>query len=130
MKYYQGIDYFLFFIDFPHMGVPGAIVSNSDGTANIYINTLYCEKVQRRTIKHELRHLVKNHFYIDWISIEDKEIDADDIDDPSCVFADDFSYIEYNNDIKQENSFAKKEKIIPLFNSLNSLKNYILYAKK
>ena len=37
MKYYQGVDYFLFFMDFPHMGVPGVIASNSDGTANIYI---------------------------------------------------------------------------------------------
>lgn len=95
MKYYQGVDYFLFFMDFPHMGVPGVIASNSDGTANIYINTLYCEQVQSRTIKHELRHLVKNHFYIDWMSIEEKELEADDIDDPSCVFSDDFSCVEY-----------------------------------
>lgn len=77
------------------MGVPGVIAANSDGTANIYINTLYCEEKQRRTIKHELRHLAKNHFYCDWMTIEECELDADDIGDPSCVFSDDFSCVEY-----------------------------------
>lgn len=93
MKYYLDIDYFLIFEDFPHMGVTGAIASNTDGTANIYINTLYCEYVQRRTVKHELRHLVKNHFYCDWMTIEEKELEAD-YDDGTCVFADDFSCVE------------------------------------
>lgn len=117
MKYYQGVDYFLFFVDFPHMGVPGVIASNSDGTANIYINTLYCEDVQRRTIKHELRHLVKNHFYIDWMSIEEKELDADDVEDPSCVFIDDFSCVEYAEQHKTEfeNAFNHSDEYIPVF---------------
>lgn len=77
------------------MGVSGVIASNSDGSANIYINTLYCEEIQRRTIKHELRHLVKNHFYIDWMTIDEKELDADDINDPHCTFAEDFSSVVY-----------------------------------
>lgn len=95
MKYYLGVDYFLSFEDFPHMGIPGVIASNSDGTVNIYINTLYAVEIQKRTVKHELRHLVRNHFYCDWMSISEKELDADDIDDPNCIFADDFSSVEY-----------------------------------
>ncbi|WP_317335272.1 hypothetical protein [Dysosmobacter welbionis] len=132
MKYYQGVDYFLFFMDFPHMGVPGVIASNSDGTANIYINTLYCEQVQSRTIKHELRHLVKNHFYIDWMSIEEKELEADDIDDPSCVFSDDFScveYVEYHKP-KLPNVFRHGTKSIPIFNSLEALRDYMFAMRE
>ena len=76
LKYYRGVDYFLFFEDFPHMGVPGVIAANSDGTANIYINTLYSPDCQRRAIRHELRHLARNHFYCDWMTLEEKELRA------------------------------------------------------
>lgn len=132
MKYYQGVDYFLFFMDFPHMGVPGVIASNSDGTANIYINTLYCEKIQRKAIKHELRHLVKNHFYIDWMSIEEKELDADDVDDLSCTFAEDFSWVEYAEQHMQKlpNLFDHPPGVIPLFYSLESFKNYMFAMRE
>lgn len=134
MKYYQDVDYFLFFMDFPHMGVPGVIASNSDGTANIYINTLYCGEVQRRAIKHELRHLVKNHFYIDWMTIEEKELEADDIEDPYCVFADDFSSVEYIEQKIRENKvpnvFKHSQKVIPLFNSLDIFQDYMLAMRE
>lgn len=114
-------------MDFPHMGVPGVIASNSDGTANIYINTLYREEIQKRTIKHELRHLVKNHFYVDWMSIEEKELDADNIDDLSCIFADDFSCVEYveYQEPKLPNVFKHSKKVIPVFYSLEAFRNYI-----
>ena len=132
MKYYEGVDYFLYFLDFPHMGVPGVIASNSDGTANIYINTLYCEEVQRRAIKHELRHLVKNHFYIDWMTIEEKELEADDIEDPSCIFSEDFSCIEYAeyHEPKLPNVFRHSEKVIPVFYSLGSFRDYIFFMRE
>ena len=133
MKYYQDVDYFLFFMDFPHMGVPGVIASNSDGTANIYINTLYCEEVQRRTIKHELRHLVKNHFYVDTMSIEEKELEADDIEDPSCIFSDDFSSVEYIEEpicAAPENVFQHIPGVIPVFNSLDAFRNYMFSMKE
>ena len=132
MKYYQDVDYFLFFMDFPHMGVPGVIASNSDGTANIYINTLYCEEVQRKTIKHELRHLIKNHFYVDTMSIEEKELEADDIDDPSCIFADDFSSVEYIEEaicVAPENVFQHIPGVIPVFNSLDAFRDYMFSMK-
>lgn len=133
MKYYQDVDYFLFFMDFPHMGVPGVIASNSDGTANIYINTLYCEEVQRRAIKHELRHLIKNHFYVDTMSIEEKELEADDIEDPSCIFSGDFSsaeYIEEPINILPENVFQHIPGVIPVFNSLDAFRDYMFSMKE
>lgn len=54
MKYYRDVDYFLYFEEFPHMGVPGTIVANIDGTVNIYINTLYCVEKREEAIRHEL----------------------------------------------------------------------------
>lgn len=119
MKFYQGVDYFLFFEDFPHMGVPGVIAANSDGTANIYINTLYSLDVQRRALKHELRHLVKGHCFCDSITIREKELDAEDIEDPSCVFSSDFSSVTYYPDLE------KKVRKIPLFNSLDAFADFL-----
>ena len=133
MKYYMDVDYYLYFLDFPSMGIPGVIFANTNGTVNIYINTLYREEVQRRTIKHELRHLVKNHFYIDTMSIEEKELDADDIDDPSCIFADDFSsveYIEEKHDDKLPNVFQHPPGVIPIFNGLESFRDYMFAMRE
>lgn len=133
MKYYRDVDYYLYFLDFPSMGIPGAIFSNTNGTVNIYINTLYREEVQQRTIKHELRHLVKNHFYIDTLSIEEKELDADDVDDPSCIFADDFSSVEYIEEpicAAPENVFQHIPGVIPVFNSLDAFRNYMFSMKE
>lgn len=96
MKYYEGIDYFLSFEDFPHMGVPGAIASNGDGTVTIYINTLYCKERQNETLRHELRHFVRGHFDSNCtMTLTEKEMDADDIGDTSYKFAPDFSWVEH-----------------------------------
>lgn len=139
MKYYLGVDYFFFFEDFPHMGVPGAIASNSDGTANIYVNTLYCHERQVQAIKHELRHLVKNHFYCDFMTIEEKELDADNFDDPSCIFADDFTSVEY---IEEYGADEQPKKELPdvffypppgkiaCFRSLESMHHYVMEMLK
>lgn len=113
MKYYKDVDYFLFFVDFPHMGVPGATAGNSDATVNIYINTLYTPEIQRRTVKHELRHLVKNHFHCDWMTITEKELEADDVDNPDCVFPDDFSYVEYIDESNHLNTCISETRILP-----------------
>ena len=95
MVYYEGVDYFIYYLEFPHMGVPGAIAANSDGTSNIYINTLYCEEIQQDTLKHELRHMVKEHLYNDRMALWEKELEADDIFCPDCIFAEDHSYVVY-----------------------------------
>ena len=134
MKYYLGVDYFFFFEDFPHMGVSGAIASNSDCTANIYINTLYCQERQIQTIKHELRHLVKNHFYCDFMTIEEKELDADNLNHPFCIYSDDFASVEYiencctGEQLKKELRdvfFCPPLGKIACFHSLESMKHYV-----
>lgn len=134
MKYYLGVDYFFFFEDFPHMGVSGAIASNSDGTANIYINTLYCQERQIQTIKHELRHLVKNHFYCDIMTIEEKELDADNLSDPFCIYSDDFASVEYIEECEVDVRLKKEIRDvffnpppgkIACFHSLESMKHYV-----
>lgn len=96
MKYYRDIDYFIYFEEFPHMGVLGMIVGNIDGTVNIYINTLYNRERQTETIRHELRHMAKEHLYNDILSIEEKEMDADRINDDDCTFGMNFSFVEYH----------------------------------
>ena len=101
MRYYRGVDYFLYFEDFPHMGVPGIIACNTDGTVNIYINTLYSHERREAALRHELRHLALGHQYNDVLTIEEKEADADRILDADCVFGEDFSFVEYRPDGQQ-----------------------------
>lgn len=45
------------------------VVSNGDGTFNIYINTLFCPEKQRESLKHEIDHLTEEHFFRDDLSI-------------------------------------------------------------
>ena len=139
MRYYRDVDYYLYFEEFPHAGIPGIIIENSDGTANIYINTLCSAEKQARTIKHELRHLAKEHLSCDWMTIEGKELDADNIFDSSCTFGEDFSYVECAEEIvppkaemaqqRLPNIFEENPKEIPVFNSLEVFKNYIIVLK-
>ena len=94
MRYYKDVDYFLFFEDFPRMGVPGAIWANEDGTCTICINTLYCEKAQSNTLRHELRHMALWPLWRDDMELREKELQADDIHDDTVTFAPDFAWVE------------------------------------
>lgn len=100
MRLYRDVDYYLYFIDFPHMGIPGLITANTDGTVNIYINTLYAEEIQCRTVKHELRHFCLGHLTDDVLTITEKELAAEDIDDPAVQYADNFAYVEFEADVE------------------------------
>lgn len=94
MRLYRDIDYFLFFEDFPRMGIPGAIGANCDGTCSIYINTLYCQRKQVEALRHELRHMALWHLWRDDMELRDKEFEADKLGDCSVRFASDYSWVE------------------------------------
>lgn len=130
MKFIRDIDYFLYFVEFPHMGVPGVIAANTDGTVNIYINTLYTPERRDRALRHELRHLAKQHFWCDTKSIEVKELEADE-DDPSIIFGDNFSSVEIVEMVPTQtrlpNVFVEAPpRTIPYFNSLDAFRGYML----
>lgn len=40
-------------------------VIDNDGNFNIYVNALLPRKTQIRAVRHELRHISKDHFYDD-----------------------------------------------------------------
>lgn len=138
MRYYRNIDYFLYFMDFPHMGVPGVIAANSDGTVNIYINTLYSPERQDRALRHELRHLVRGHFWKDTLSIEEMELEAD-AEDPEIFFAPDYAFVEYTPAAAPEECSTRTPPPLPdllfsppppgkivCFNSLDAMKRYMI----
>lgn len=45
----------------PH--VEGLTIPNPDETYNIYINSTLCDRMQKAALRHELRHIKKNHLY-------------------------------------------------------------------
>ena len=123
MRFYRDIDYFLYFIDFPHMGVYGAAVSNTDGTVNIYINTLYNTDIQERTIRHELRHMAKGHLWDDTKPITQKELEADEPD--GCIFGENFSHVELMSKVVDAWDNTMPDKIM-YFASIDAFKRYML----
>ncbi len=94
MKMYRDVDYFLFFQDFPRIGVPGFIGLNQDGTCSIFINTLYCPRKQKETLRHELRHLALDHLWRDDRPLRDREAEAGDLYGSDVSIAPDFSWVE------------------------------------
>lgn len=68
-------DYYVRMVELP-INVKGVTVKNSDGSFDIYINSLLCpDKVQEALI-HELKHVKKDHLYDDIKSIEVVEYEA------------------------------------------------------
>jgi hypothetical protein len=76
MKYYEGSDYWVRYVEFPNMASPSLASSNGDGTFTILINTLFSEERQQEGLEHELRHLEAEHFYRDDRSIASVEQEA------------------------------------------------------
>lgn len=75
MTYAEGVDYFVRYVEFPNQAAGGVSVSNGDGTFSIYINTRCSPERQQKALRHELQHLIKNHFFRDG-AIEQVEKEA------------------------------------------------------
>lgn len=72
MRYIPESDYFIRYVDLPlHIG--GCTVMNSDGTFSIYINARLPVEKQWSAFKHELVHIMDDHFYRDDLTTEEKE---------------------------------------------------------
>ena len=55
-------DYFVRPIALPPT-IDGVTVPNDDGTFDIYLNSTQPEKVQQHWLRHELAHILSDHFY-------------------------------------------------------------------
>ena len=52
------------------MDVPGVTVLDSDGNYNVYINARLSFEQRKDVLRHELKHIGKEHFYKDMSVIE------------------------------------------------------------
>lgn len=95
-------DVFVRQVELP-LTVKGFVTPNDDGTYSVYLNSLYDEETQRRTLEHELRHLDRNHFEREDASYETLEAEADGL----LVQTDD------------------SQRTIPLYRSLEDLRRYL-----
>lgn len=68
-------DYFVKFVELP-IRTEGCTIPNPDGSFEIYINSLLCEKRQKEKLKHELEHIREDHFYQDCKNIFTIESEA------------------------------------------------------
>lgn len=72
----EGADYIIRPLRFPNRANKALVCVNDDGTFDIYVNTLFSEAEQMEAVKHELRHIEDEHFYVD-IPIQQAERQAD-----------------------------------------------------
>ena len=114
MNYYEGIDYWVRYVDFPNMASESVVASHGDGTFTIYINTLFPPDRQAERLEHELRHLADEHFYRDDLSIAQVEHQADGIKEHIQALP---------------NVFDHAPGVIPVFNSLDAFRDY-MYAMR
>ena len=57
--------------------IKGVTVIDGEGDYNVYINTLLSPDAQKRAQKHELTHIIKDHFYnYDPVIINEMEANA------------------------------------------------------
>lgn len=68
-------EYFVRYIDLP-TAVEGVTLPNADGTFDIYINARLSQAGREQCLRHELRHILKDHFYTDR-SVAVCEVEAD-----------------------------------------------------
>ncbi len=59
----EGSDYFVRFIDFPTCACGGVVTPNDDGTFSIYINSKCSHAQNKKSMRHELRHIEHDDFY-------------------------------------------------------------------
>ena len=55
-------DYYVRFVELP-LTVLGATLPNDDGTFSVYINARLSDEARRETLRHELEHMARDHFY-------------------------------------------------------------------
>ena len=77
MKYIEGMDYWVRYVQFPNMASESVAASHGDGTFTIYINTLFPRSSQEERLRHELQHLEQEHFYRDELTIRQVERQAE-----------------------------------------------------
>lgn len=69
----------LFYVDFPTK-IRGRTVANADGTYSVFINARLSYAMQRKAIKHELRHIRKGEVDSDnVVSVQQLEMGAHDL---------------------------------------------------
>ena len=82
MRYIEGVDYWVRYVQFPNMASESVVVSHGDGTFTIYVNTLFPPERQAERLRHELQHLANEHLYRDDLSIRQIERQADGLSEP------------------------------------------------
>lgn len=55
-------DYYVRLVELP-LTVLGATLPNDDGTFSVYINARLSDGARRETLRHELEHMARDHFY-------------------------------------------------------------------
>lgn len=79
-------EYFVRLVPLP-ASVDAVTVPNSDGTFDIYLNADLCEARQKNRLRHEIKHIIEDHFYQESKSVSQLEDEANKItaSSPPCL---------------------------------------------
>lgn len=103
--------YFVRLVSLP-ASIEGVTVPNDDGTFDIYLNAGLCEARQKDRLRHEIRHIVEDHFYQESKSVAQLEQEANGIKEAPPP--------------RLPNVFAEAPAdTIPFFTSLDAFRDYM-----
>lgn len=124
MTYLEGVDYFIRYRPFPCTTIYAWAVSLGDGTFDIWLNTRVSREKQLKGLRHDLKHLVDNHFYRDDLTLAEKEAIAWGLIEESNAEE------KRNIPDKIPNVFDHQDGVIPVFNSLDIFQDYMLAMRE
>ena len=63
MRLVEGLDYVIRVVPFPHCAADAFVMSHPDGIACVYVNSRVCPDRQKKALKHELLHVLRDDLY-------------------------------------------------------------------
>lgn len=99
---------------------------DSDGTFSIYINRNLSEAKQLETLHHEIRHIMKDHFYEEQKALWDKEREADGLapvpdTTPPPDYPGNWLFDPWGMPLGRKSPHAPDIKVIPLYENPNAI---------
>lgn len=72
----EGVDYFVYLVDFPVCSCGGCVCLNEDGTYTVLLNARLSHQQNKDSMEHELNHMKHDDFYRGHIPLHIREEEA------------------------------------------------------
>jgi hypothetical protein len=110
-------------VRFP-LTVLGAVVLLDDGSYDVFLNSCMTVEIQQKALEHEMRHIDKDHFYNDVLTVAALEAEARG--EPARPEPEPEPQTQQPGHVPDVFCGECPEGTIPIFNSLDIFENYLV----